>query len=116
MTITDFVFAQAGLLPEQKALLAETVEGERGAMKDLLGLMDRFLAIWTAPTTENDVAASMIKQWAERWQRVFRRKLNVEDAWYLEAERLDALKVESEAAADANTEDVKAVDDQMLIE
>jgi nuclear cap-binding protein subunit 1 len=29
-------------------------------------------------------AEKMVRQWGERWLRVFRRKFAVEEAWYLE--------------------------------
>ncbi|KAG4423295.1 hypothetical protein IFR04_003529 [Cadophora malorum] len=83
-----------GLLPEQRALMEETVERERKAMKDLFDSMEDQLVAWASGSKDQMVQSGdaggpedrMIKQWAERWLRVFRRKIAVEEAWVLEFE------------------------------
>jgi len=83
-----------GLLPEQKTLLVETAERERKAMKDLFTLMEDSLVGWATGSKDQLIESgdmgqedAMIRQWGERWLRVFRRKIAVEDAWFLEAEK-----------------------------
>ncbi|KAG4430961.1 hypothetical protein IFR05_013548 [Cadophora sp. M221] len=83
-----------GLLPEQRALMDETVEGERKSMKDLFDSMEDDLVAWASGSKDQMVQIGdaggvedrMIKQWGERWLRVFRRKIAVEEAWVLEFE------------------------------
>lgn len=95
-----------GLPAEQSALLAVTVIEVRKSMKDLFVLMDDALSSWATGSKDQQVESdglgssgddTMIRQWGERWLRVFRRKSAVEDAWFLEAERLEALRA-AEAA------------------
>ncbi|KAK0100942.1 hypothetical protein ONS96_006175 [Cadophora gregata f. sp. sojae] len=99
-----------GLLPEQKALMDETVERERKAMKDLFDTMEDQLVAWASGSKDQMVQSGdaggpedrMIKQWGERWLRVFRRKIAVEEAWVLEFE---SQKVEEfVGAVEAGTE------------
>ncbi|KAH7393172.1 nuclear cap-binding complex, subunit NCBP1/CBP80 [Cadophora sp. MPI-SDFR-AT-0126] len=83
-----------GLLPEQRALMDETVERERKAMKDLFDSMEDQLVAWASGSKDQMMQSGdaggiedrMIKQWGERWLRVFRRKIAVEEAWVLEFE------------------------------
>jgi nuclear cap-binding protein subunit 1 len=83
-----------GLLPEQKKLLEETVERERKSMKELFQVMEDALIGWATGSKDEQVESgdmgsedAMVRQWGERWLRVFRRKLAVEETWYLEAEK-----------------------------
>jgi nuclear cap-binding protein subunit 1 len=83
-----------GLLPEQKSLLSETVERERKGMKELFQIMEDALTGWATGSKDQQVESgdmgmedAMIRQWGERWLRVFRRKFAVEEAWYLESEK-----------------------------
>ena len=57
-------------------------------MKDLFTLMEDFLVGWATGTKDQLIESgdmgqedAMIRQWGERWLRVFRRKIAVEDAW-----------------------------------
>lgn len=85
-----------GLLPEQKALLDETVIRERKSMKDLFDLMEDSLIGWATGSKDQQVETgdsggsedAMVRQWGERWLRVFRRKFAVEEAWFLESEKI----------------------------
>ncbi len=94
-----------GLLPEQKELMRETAERERASMKELFALMEDSLAGWASGSKDQTVQSGdgdngekkMVRQWGERWLRVFRRKFAVEEAWYLEMERA----IESLAQAQA---------------
>jgi len=83
-----------GLLPEQKAILAETVERERKSMKELFQIMEDALVSWASGSKDQMVETgdmggedALVRQWGERWLRVFRRKIAVEEAWILEAEK-----------------------------
>lgn len=82
-----------GLLPEQRAVVDQTVATERKGMKDLFALMEDSLMGWATGSKDQLVQSGdgtvtedmeMIKQWGERWLRVFRRKFAVEEAWFLE--------------------------------
>lgn len=83
-----------GLMEEQKKMLNETVERERKGMKELFQVMEDPLVGWATGSKDQAVESgdmgpedAMIRQWGERWLRVFRRKFAVEEAWYLEAEK-----------------------------
>ena len=84
-----------GLLPEQRTLLQQTVERERKSMKELFQLMEDSLIAWATGSKDQAIEGGdgsseeekTIRHWGERWLRVFRRKIAVEDAWYLEAEK-----------------------------
>jgi nuclear cap-binding protein subunit 1 len=101
-----------GLLPEQKALLEETVERERKSMKELFQIMEDALVAWATDTKDQNIESgdlggaedAMIRQWGERWLRVFRRKFAVEEAWFLEAERerVDDVEVDGNANGDGD--------------
>lgn len=81
-----------GLLPEQKDIMAKTADVERGNMKDLFSLMEDSLTGWATGSKDQAVengdgdteSEKMVRQWGERWLRVFRRKFAVEEAWFLE--------------------------------
>jgi nuclear cap-binding protein subunit 1 len=95
-----------GLLPEQRALLDETVGRERQAMKDLFALMEDSLTGWASGSKDQEVESDfaeedkeMVKQWGERWLRVFRRKFAVEEAWFLELERVGVVGGQEEPEA-----------------
>jgi len=100
-----------GLLPEQRKLLEDTADRERVNMKGLFQLMDDTLTEWA--TGSKSLANStpdedqMMKQWGQRWLRVFRRKIAVEETWFVEVERASKeLTMESDAVtAKADNED-----------
>lgn len=81
-----------GLTAEQRGLLEATAERERGSMRELFKLMEDLLVGWASGSKDELVQSGdgesesekMIKQWGERWLRVFRRKFAVEEAWFLE--------------------------------
>ena len=93
-----------GLLEEQKKILIETVERERTGMKGLFQVMEDSLVGWATGSKDQAQESgdmgpedAMIRQWGQRWLRVFRRKFAVEEAWYIETE-LEAQKPPVEAA------------------
>lgn len=96
-----------GLDEEQRALLVDTVERERKGMKDLFALMEDSLTGWASGTKDQTMEGglgdsaeeAMIRQWGARWLRVFRRKSAVEEAWFLEAERIKEEEIGEEAQA-----------------
>jgi nuclear cap-binding protein subunit 1 len=78
----------SGLVPEQKMMLVDTVERERKSMKELFQLMEDSLGGWVTGSKDqaveggdgDSIEEATIRQWGERWLRVFRRKIAVEDA------------------------------------
>jgi len=83
-----------GLLPEQRSLLEQTVKMERKSMRELFQVMEDALLAWATGTKDQimqsgdgESGEATIRQWGERWLRVFRRKFAVEEAWYLETEK-----------------------------
>ncbi|TVY33692.1 Nuclear cap-binding protein subunit, partial [Lachnellula subtilissima] len=85
-----------GQLPEVRQGMEQTVERERKSMKDLFQLMEEALVGWATGSKDQAMQSgdgstgneAMIRQWGERWLRVFRRKFAVEEAWYLETEKV----------------------------
>jgi nuclear cap-binding protein subunit 1 len=102
-----------GLLDEQKKLLEQTVDTERNAMKELFQVMEDALVGWATGSKDQQVESgdmssedAMVRQWGERWLRVFRRKFAVEEAWYLDAvkERVEDVEMEADGPVDAPAE------------
>jgi nuclear cap-binding protein subunit 1 len=86
----------SNLSAEQKQALQEPAEQERKSMKELFVVMEDLLVSWASGskdqvmedgdgTSEEEKA---VRQWGERWLRTFRRKIAVEDAWFLEVEKI----------------------------
>jgi nuclear cap-binding protein subunit 1 len=81
-----------GLTSEQRKLLEGSAESERGSMRELFRLMEDLLVGWAGGSKDQVLESSdgesegekMVRQWGERWLRVFRRKFAVEEAWGLE--------------------------------
>jgi nuclear cap-binding protein subunit 1 len=87
----------SGLPEDQKKLMDETVERERKGMKELFQAMEDLLISWATGSKDQIVENgnmgpedAMIRQWGERWLRVFRRKFAVEEAWFLKYENASA--------------------------
>jgi nuclear cap-binding protein subunit 1 len=102
-----------GLLDEQKKLLEQTVDTERTAMKQLFQVMEDALVGWATGSKDQQVESgdtssedAMVRQWGERWLRVFRRKFAVEEAWYLDAvkERVEDVEMEADGPVNAPAE------------
>ncbi|KAL8674610.1 MAG: hypothetical protein Q9168_000985 [Polycauliona sp. 1 TL-2023] len=80
---------QAALPAEQKAMLDETLENERAQMKELFTTVeDSLMAVASgvvdemAESRDQDTEGeALLRAWGEKWLRVFRRKLAVEEAW-----------------------------------
>ncbi|RDL35027.1 putative nuclear cap-binding complex, subunit NCBP1 [Venustampulla echinocandica] len=98
------------LTPEQRSTLEQTAETERKSMKDLFQLMEEPLVAWATGSKDQAIQSgdgdsndeAMIRQWGERWLRVFRRKFAVEEAWYLaEKEKQNKRPVVEEVPAGA---------------
>ena len=106
-----------GLLPEQRKLLDDTADRERINMKGLFQLMDDTLSEWAMGSKSlpngNSDEDQMMKQWGQRWLRVFRRKITVEDTWFIEVERASQ---ELQTEADAVTIKPGDEEDLMAIE
>jgi nuclear cap-binding protein subunit 1 len=81
-----------GLTSEQRKLLEGSAESERGSMRELFRLMEDLLVGWASGSKDQVLESGdgesegekMVRQWGERWLRVFRRKFAVEEAWGLE--------------------------------
>ena len=83
---------QAGLPKDQVALLDETLEKERAQMQVLFVTVEDAL-VGVATGAVDEMAESrnqdaegegLLRGWGERWLRVFRRKMAVEEAWIQE--------------------------------
>jgi nuclear cap-binding protein subunit 1 len=81
-----------GLTSGQRKLLEGPAESERGSMRELFRLMEDLLVGWASGSKDQVLESGdgesegekMVRQWGERWLRVFRRKFAVEEAWGLE--------------------------------
>jgi nuclear cap-binding protein subunit 1 len=77
-----------GLTSEQRKLLEGSAESERGSMRELFRLMEDLLVGWASGSKDQVLESGdgesegekMVRQWGERWLRVFRRKFAVEEA------------------------------------
>ncbi|KAL8972845.1 MAG: hypothetical protein Q9183_000320 [Haloplaca sp. 2 TL-2023] len=83
---------QAGLPKDQVALLDETLQKERAQMQVLFVMVEDAL-VGVATGVVDEMAESrnqdtegegLLRGWGERWLRVFRRKMAVEEAWIQE--------------------------------
>lgn len=91
-------------------------ENEREEMRKWFGELEDLLVSWATGSKDQMVEGgdggdgrftsemAMVKQWGERWLRVFRRKMAVEEAWFLEAKK--EKPVTEEAAPVVGEEDV----------
>jgi nuclear cap-binding protein subunit 1 len=102
-----------GLTAEQRKVFEETAERERGSMRELFRLMEDLLVGWASGSKDQMMQSGdgqsegekMVRQWGERWLRVFRRKFAVEEAWYLEVAKEkveDVVAVQREANGGSN--------------
>lgn len=84
---------QPGLPEEQTKMLQDTLDRERSDMRQLFSVIEEALISVSTGSTdemvegddslgENDQA--LISEWAQRWLRVFQRKLAVEETWIRE--------------------------------
>ncbi|RFU25990.1 hypothetical protein B7463_g10356, partial [Scytalidium lignicola] len=105
-----------GLLPEQKAVLEDTIQRERVAMKDLFTLMEDNLSSWANGSKDQAIEAgdgdtedeAMILRWGKRWLRVFKRKFAMEEAWILEASKVRPIvepQVDEDGAVEMNVDE-----------
>lgn len=91
-----------GLTEEQRALLEDTARSERASSAELFKVMEDALLGWATGTKDQGMEsanvenggeavaeehASLIREWGQRWLRVFRRKGAVEEAFLLEIEK-----------------------------
>ncbi|KAL8720720.1 MAG: hypothetical protein Q9225_002454 [Loekoesia sp. 1 TL-2023] len=83
---------QPGLPAEQVAMLDETLEKEGAQMKELFATVEDAL-VGVATGIVDEMAESrnqdtegeaLLRGWGERWLRVFRRKMAVEETWVRE--------------------------------
>lgn len=101
---------QPGLPAEQIAMLDETLEKERAQMKELFATVEDALMGVASGVVDEMVESrnqdtegeALLRGWGERWLRVFRRKMAVEEAWIGEMlvnqEGMDGLEGEAEVA------------------
>ncbi|KAL8841541.1 MAG: hypothetical protein Q9176_003162 [Flavoplaca citrina] len=83
---------QAELPAVQKGILDETLEKERAQMKELFSTVEDSLTGVAsgvvdemAESRDQDTEAeALLRLWGEKWLRVFRRKMAVEEAWIQE--------------------------------
>ena len=105
--------AAPGLAPEAKEAMNETLQQERQNMKEMFTVMEDLLNAWASGSKDEAMEAglgetedeALIRQWGERWLRVFRRKMAVEDAFVTEVQNRPVVEPEVvEAAENGNTE------------
>jgi nuclear cap-binding protein subunit 1 len=88
-----------GLTAEQRSLVVQSMQAERKSMKDLFALMEDSLVSWATGSKDQVMQSgdgtsdeeAVIRQWGERWLRVFRRKYAVEEAWFVEVEKVPVI-------------------------
>lgn len=106
-----------GVAAEQRSILEEQAEKERAEMKTLFVEMEDLLVSWASGSKDQMVESGdggdtdeqgMLRQWGERWLRVFRRKMAVEEAWYVEAKRE---KPVAEVVGEEESVDIKIDED-----
>jgi nuclear cap-binding protein subunit 1 len=81
-----------GLEHEARLALDETLLRERKAMKEMFTVMEEALLSWANGSKDQAVEEGtgetadeqLIRTWGERWLRVFRRKMAVEEAFLVE--------------------------------
>lgn len=81
-----------GLPLEQRELLELTLGNEREAMRTLFRFMEDSLTAWASGSKDQMLEAgdgtsegeALVRQWGQRWLRVFRRRFAVEEAWAIE--------------------------------
>ncbi len=78
---------------EQRKTLEGTLLRERQSMTDMFVVMEDALTSWASGAKDQAMEAGLgdsadegqIREWGQRWLRVFRRKMAVEEAFMLEA-------------------------------
>ncbi|KAG9235498.1 MIF4G like-domain-containing protein, partial [Amylocarpus encephaloides] len=111
-----------GLTEEQRDVIEQSVIAERKAMKDLFALMEDSLISWATGSKDQAMQSgdgsseeeAMVRQGGERWLRVFRRKFAVEEAWNMEAEKVQIASIVGVADGEvAMREEVPTGDDMV---
>ncbi|KAL9010655.1 MAG: hypothetical protein Q9173_004433 [Seirophora scorigena] len=116
---------QPALPAEQVTILDETLEKEKAQMKDLFATVQDAL-IGVASGIVDEMAESrnqdtegeaLIRGWGDRWLRVFRRKMAVEETWMGEMmanyEAMDALVEISAEVSNGNRAQEEDIDDEI---
>lgn len=94
-----------GLPEDQAAVLKQAADAERASMRELFRGMEDSLTAWASGAKDQQVESgdmssedAMVRQWGQRWLRVFRRRFAVEEAWYLEAvkEKVEGMDVDGD--------------------
>jgi nuclear cap-binding protein subunit 1 len=106
-----------GMTAEQRKLLEGPAESERGSMRELFRLMEDLLVGWASGSKDQvlesgdgeSAGEKMVRQWGERWLRVFRRKFAVEEAWSLEVAREKVENVVAVPEANGGNEGLEMV-------
>jgi len=91
-----------GLNEEQRAVIEETARSERANEVELFRVAEDALTGWASGTKDQGMEnanvenggeplveehAAMVREWGQRWLRVFRRKFAVEEAFLLDIEK-----------------------------
>jgi nuclear cap-binding protein subunit 1 len=80
------------LSEEERKEIDEMLVKEREAMKEMFAVMEEALSAWATGSKDQSAEqgdgvtedADLVRRWGERWGRVFRRKIAVEEAWAIE--------------------------------
>ena len=103
---------QKGLPKEQAALLEDTLEKERREMRNLFAVVEDSL-VGVAGGFADEMAESrnqdtdgeaLLRKWGERWLRVFRRKMAVEETWVSETLAAAAAAADGQAIEEEEVE------------
>ncbi|KAL2152524.1 hypothetical protein VTH82DRAFT_5708 [Thermothelomyces myriococcoides] len=99
---------------------AATRDREIKAMRALFATIEDALSSWATGTKDEMIEASegegnseserMVRRWAERWLRVFRRRAAIEEAFLAEAEKERARKAQQEEASGENAQEQEGAD------
>lgn len=99
---------------DKRMELEETLVREKKAMEEMFAVLEEALVSWANGSKDQAMEAGLgetsdekqIRTWAERWLRVFRRKMAVEQAYLIEATKP---KLEEETVGAKMEEDVAEV-------
>jgi nuclear cap-binding protein subunit 1 len=94
-----------GLPVEQRELLELTLQREREAMRTLFKFMEDTLVAWASGSKDQEIemgdgtseAEALVRQWGQRWLRVFRRRFAVEETWAVDVDALYKAKLANAA-------------------
>jgi nuclear cap-binding protein subunit 1 len=95
---------------DQQFILDKTLTIERANMRAMFQLMEDALVGWAQGSKDqltdgggSEEEDELIKQWGERWLKVFRRRVHFEEAWLAEAENAKTATIAKNGGMDIET-------------